>query len=94
MEPHMQLMRVVQIEVIHDYVVRFTFSDGTVRDIDLERFLHGGIFEQVRDPAFFRRARVAYGTIAWPNEADLDPNVLYYNLKTAREEAAEQDVVS
>lgn len=88
MEPHMKLMHVKHIEVLQEYIVRFTFSDGAIRDINLERFLHGGIFEIVREPAFFQQAHVAYGTIAWPNGADIDPNVLYYNLRTAREEQA------
>lgn len=86
MEPHMKIMRVTAVKVLHDYVVQFTFTDGTIRDIDLDRYLHGGLFEEIRDPVFFRQARVAYGTIAWPNDADIDPNVLYYSLKTAREE--------
>lgn len=86
----MQLMRVRQIEVLHEYVVRFTFANGVIRDIDFDRYLHGGVFEPVRDPVFFRQARVAEGTIAWPNDADIDPNVLYYNLRTAREAALEK----
>ena len=93
MEPHMKLMHVTQVEVLHEYVVRFTFDNGAVRDIDLERFLHGGIFETVRDPTFFRQAHVADDTIAWPNGADIDPNVLYYNLRTAREEQAMKDTM-
>jgi hypothetical protein len=31
------------------------------------------------DPTFFRLVCVEGGTIAWPNGADIDPDVLYYD---------------
>ena len=46
--------------------------------------LRGPIFELVRnDPEFFRSMLVEEGTIAWPNGADIDPDVLYYGLTPA-----------
>jgi hypothetical protein len=38
-----------------------------------------GVFEPLRDPAYFAQVRVDadLGTVAWPNGADLDPDVLY-----------------
>lgn len=61
-----------------------TFDNGVRREIDLEPFLRGPIFESIRhDQAVFRSARVAGGTIAWDNGADIDPDVLFYNLKPA-----------
>lgn len=90
----MELRDVVAVTARDGFLVQFTFDDGVVRDIDLTRYIeHGLIFEPVRtDMAFFRQMFVANGTITWPNDADIDPNVLYYNLKTAREEALQQAV--
>jgi hypothetical protein len=60
------------------------FEDGTVKEIDLEPFLHGPVFELIRqDLSLFRQVKIAGGTIAWPNGADIDPDVLYYDLKPA-----------
>lgn len=38
-----------------------------------------GMFEQLKDPSCFRRVCVnpEIGTIAWPDGADLRPDVLY-----------------
>lgn len=38
-----------------------------------------GVFEPLRDPAFFAQVRVdpEAGTLVWPNGADLDPLVLH-----------------
>jgi len=65
-------------------VVHLEFTDGTARDIDLEKYLRGPIFEPLRaDPARFREVRVepGAGTISWPNGADIDPDVLYLDLE-------------
>ena len=41
-----------------------------------------------KDPAKFRAMKIEGGTIAWDNAADIDPDVLYYNLKPAWSEEA------
>jgi hypothetical protein len=75
-----QFVRVQSVEPLDDRIVRFVFTNGEQREIDLSPYIASGpIFEPVRDdPAFFRLARVEGGTIAWPNGADIDPDVLYY----------------
>ncbi|MFO7537992.1 MAG: DUF2442 domain-containing protein [Chloroflexota bacterium] len=78
--------RVKVVEAIpqQDFVMRLVFEDGTVKEIDLEPFLRGPVFELIRqDLSLFRQVKIAGGTIAWPNEADIDPDVLYYDLKPA-----------
>lgn len=60
------------------------FEDGTEKAVDLELYLRGPIFEPIRnDLALFRNVRIEGGTIAWPNGADIDPDVLYYDLRPA-----------
>jgi len=77
-------VRVCAIQPTQRFTVLFTFDNGVRREIDLDPFLRGPIFGPIRnDPAVFRAAKVAGGTIAWDNRADIDPDVLYYNLKPA-----------
>jgi hypothetical protein len=60
------------------------FEDGTEKEIDLEPYLRGPIFEPIKnDPALFHNVRIEGGTITWPNGADIDPDVLYYDLRPA-----------
>ena len=67
-----------------NFKMHLEFEDGTVKVINLEPFLHGPIFESIRsDRKFFQDVRIEGGTIAWANGADIDPDVLYYNLKPA-----------
>jgi hypothetical protein len=69
------------VTVLDGFNVRLEFTDDTTRTIDLDRYLHGPIFAPLRDdPHLFRSATVQDGTISWPNGADIDPEVLYYDL--------------
>jgi hypothetical protein len=71
------------------------FEDGTQREADLAVYLRGPVFEMIRnDPTMFRSVRVEGGTIAWPNGADIDPDVLYYGLKPAWMEGESASVAS
>jgi hypothetical protein len=76
-----QFIRVQSVAPLDERIVRVVFTNGEQRDIDLSPYIATGpIFEPVRnDPTFFRSVRVEGGTIAWPNGADIDPDVLYYD---------------
>ncbi len=85
------LVRVRSVKPLQDFKALVSFDNGTQREIDLEPYLHGPVFEAIRnDPAMFRSMMVAGGTIAWQNGADIDPDVLYYGLKPAWMEEAER----
>ncbi len=79
-----RLVRVRDVEPLEGFRVRLEFEDDTQKETDLEPYLHGPIFEPIRNnPALFRSVRVEGGTIAWDNGADIDPDVLYYGLTPA-----------
>ena len=75
---------VTSIEYRRDYVFHVKFDDGLEAEVDLSDFVGAGpVFEGLRDPAFFRQARVEGGTITWPNGADIAPETLYQRAQTA-----------
>jgi len=72
------------VEPLEKFRVRITFQNDVQKEIDLEKFLRGEIFEPIRkDPQMFRLVKVIGSTIGWDNGADIDPDVLYYDLKPA-----------
>ena len=79
-----KLIRVTQVEPLEDFQVRLIFEDRTEKLIDLDPFLAGPIFKEIReDRSKFLAVKVDAGTIVWENGADIDPDVLYYDLKPA-----------
>ena len=74
-------VRVHSVTPHTNHHAEIVFTTGETRIIDLTPYIATGvIFAPVRnDPAVFRSMRVEGGTIAWPNGADIDPDVLYYN---------------
>jgi hypothetical protein len=81
-----RLVRVHAITPLAGFIVRLGFTDGSSREVDLEKYLRGPIFEPLRnDPTRFREVTVEPGavTISWPNGADIDPDVLFRDLEPA-----------
>ncbi|MGD0653856.1 MAG: DUF2442 domain-containing protein [Thermoguttaceae bacterium] len=77
-------VRVRAVKPLEGFKVLVTFDNDSQKEIDLEQYLHGPVFEPIRnDPNVFRSMKIAGGTIAWDNGADIDPDVLYYGLKPA-----------
>lgn len=66
---------------LEGYWIRVKFSDGAVMDIDVEDLLsRGGVFESIRESRnLFEEVRVnpESRAVEWPEEIDLDSEVLY-----------------
>jgi hypothetical protein len=64
------------------HTVRIVFADGEVRDVDITPLLDSPAFSSMRDPAVFEQVAVdeQTGTITWPGDVDLDPDVIYAAL--------------
>jgi hypothetical protein len=65
---------------LEDYWVRLTLTDGSQVERNVRDLLRGPVFEPLRtDYGRFRRIRVRGGTIEWPGQLDLDPQVVIWN---------------
>ncbi len=59
------------------YRLRIEFTNGEERLYDCSQLLDFGVFSELRNPAYFRQARAAYGTVVWPHGQDICPDTLY-----------------
>jgi hypothetical protein len=71
---------ITNVEPLAERWVRLSFADGAVHEVDLSGLLQaGGPLAPIRDDrAAFEAVAVdpESGTIAWPGNVDLDPDVL------------------
>ena len=72
------LNNVTAVEYRRGYVYHVRFDDGLEGDVDFSGYIGcGPVFRPLGDLAFFKKARIEGGTIAWPNGADIAPETLY-----------------
>jgi Protein of unknown function (DUF2442) len=74
---------IIAAHALSDYRLHLRFEDGVEGVVEVAPHLSfRGVFEPLRDPAYFALVRVdpELGSVAWPNGADLDPDVLYGRL--------------
>ena len=74
------LKEIVRVRSLENFRLFLEFEDGIRGEVDIRKLIRfTGVFEALKDETFF--AKVAdnpeWGTIFWPNGADLDPDVLY-----------------
>jgi hypothetical protein len=74
------LKDVVNVKPLKNFHLYLEFEDGAKGNIDIRKLVKfNGIFKPLKDETFFAKVAVnpEWGTIFWPNGADLDPDVLY-----------------
>lgn len=87
------MIRIKNVKPLKNFTVLLELTNGKKGIIDLEPFLLGPIFEPLkRNPQLFKSVKVDsdLGTIVWENGADLDPDVLIYNLKIEKMKATKR----
>ena len=73
--------RVKTVVATDRYQLEITFTNDEVGAYDCAPFLDFGVFQELRDIAYFKQARVEGGTVVWPHEQDICPDTLYEDSK-------------
>jgi hypothetical protein len=71
------MIKVISVSANTDFSLDLKFSDGSFKRFDATPYLDRGIFIELKDLDYFKQARVAFGTVQWPNEQDIAPETLY-----------------
>ena len=75
-----------------DHKLELAFTNGEVGIFDCAHLLGFGVFRELQDIRYFRRARVLNGTVVWPNEQDICPDTLYQDsIRIVRVSAEQRD---
>lgn len=71
------MIRVVDVDYVKDYMLSLTFSDGVSKVVDLQPYLNGGVFEQLKDLYQFKQFGLNHWTLEWACGVDLAPEFLH-----------------
>ena len=69
--------KVIKVKPENDYKLAITFDNGEKRIFDVTPFLDKDVFVELKNIDYFRKVRVAFGTIEWPHEQDFSNDTLY-----------------
>jgi len=72
---------VLDFEILPDYRIKVTLSNGNKGIFDVKPYLDKGIFKELKDYNYFRRARIEFGTLTWPNEQDFSPETIEIKME-------------
>lgn len=83
-----ELHQVVTAEAVDGRWVRVAFENGIEGMFDCAPYMKDKYWAKLAEPAFFRQVRVAWGTLCWPGEIDIDPEEVWESCeKLALEES-------
>jgi hypothetical protein len=71
---------VVSVEAPEHLRLIVRFRDGLTGEVILLESALYGIFEPLKEPAFFAQVSCANGFVEWPGEIDLAPDAMYEEI--------------
>lgn len=75
------MIKVLSVEPLENYKLRLILSDGRKGIFDVSPYLNMEVFQELKNPKYFRRAYINYGTVAWPHEQDIAPDTIEVDLQ-------------
>ncbi|MFY7862200.1 MAG: DUF2442 domain-containing protein [Chitinophagales bacterium] len=73
--------RVKSVLVKEDYLLVIEFTNQETKIFDVKPYLNLGIFKELKDTDYFKKAQVYLGTVAWNNRQDFCPDTLWLESK-------------
>jgi hypothetical protein len=87
-DPAQPPLEIRAVEVRDAYWLVLTLSDGTMVERNVSRLIWDPAFESLAtDYEKFRRARVERGTVVWPGNPELAPEILIWGLDATQRDA-------
>lgn len=73
--------KLISVTPQDDHTLVLVFDDGSQRLFDVRPYLDKGIFVELKNLAYFRQVRIAFGTVQWPHQQDIAPETLYHDSR-------------
>jgi Protein of unknown function (DUF2442) len=71
------MKKVINAKAENDFSLILEFNDGSVKRFDAKPYLDYEVFKPLKDLNYFKRIKLAFGTVQWTDEQDISPDTLY-----------------
>lgn len=71
------LLDIIKFDYLDEYKLLLTFENGEIKEFDCASIMDEKPFQVLKDMNYFKRVKIDYGTLVWPNEIDIAPETLY-----------------
>lgn len=68
---------VARVEPLDEYKLHVELVDGRQGTFDMTPYLDKGVFQELKDTAYFRQVHVFLGAVSWPHGQDIAPETIY-----------------
>ncbi len=75
------MIKVTEAQANEDFSLDLKFSDGRQKRFDVKPYLDYEVFKPLKDLNYFKRIKIAFGTVQWTDEQDISPDTLYLESK-------------
>ena len=75
------MIKVISVEPIEDHKIKVALSNGRCGVFDASPYLDKGVFQELKDQAYFRQIKVAFGGVMWPHEQDFSPETIELEMR-------------
>jgi hypothetical protein len=76
-------LSVSAVKPLENYKLELLFENNEKRIFDVAPYLDRGVFQKLKDKNYFKNVKVAFDTVEWSDEIDIDPEVLYEDSVSA-----------
>ena len=73
---------VISVKPLENFCIAVSLRDDSHGVFDMKPYLDIGVFQELRDPAYFNSVGIQFGAVTWPHGQDIAPATLHARLKS------------
>ena len=71
----------VSVKPLENFCIAVSLQDGSHGVFDMKPYLDKGVFQELRDLAYFNSVDIQFGAVTWPHGQDIASATLHAYLK-------------
>lgn len=75
------MKKIINVTPLEDKKISVVFSDGISGVFDVSPYIRSDFFKQLEDDDYFRKVKLFFSGIGWPNGQDLGPDTIEADLQ-------------